>query len=175
MDPYVQVIIHVPDWPDASKAAPIPNDWMAPDALGQYEAGSSPTKSTRRPSFDRSKIVSGSAASVQARTGAMKNNGFDPKWQESLSLEFEVAGDMLDLVFVQFIVRDEMDNDEGHSLSMYCIPMGCLKQGMHSALLRTIFADVSIGYRHLPLHDQQMTAYLFATLFVHIDLQKKPS
>jgi len=175
MNPYVQVNVHVPDWPDGSKAASNTNDWTGPDASGQYEIGTSPTKPPRRQSFDRSKNVSGSAGSIQARTGAWKNNGFDPRWKETLFLEFEVAGDLLDLVFVQFIVRDETDNDEEYSLAMYCIPMGCLKQGMHSVLSRTVFADDSIGYRHLPLHDQQMTAYLFATLFVHIDLQKKTS
>ena len=28
-----------------------------------------------------------------------------------------------------------------------------------------------IGYRHLPLHDSQLTQHLFSTLFVKIDIR----
>lgn len=106
----------------------------------------------------------------------MKNNGFNPVWEESIRLPFCVpgaggnesendsggagtggagAGGLLDLVFVRFAVRDE-DGDENDPLAVYCASVGSLMQ----------------GYRHLPLHDSQLSQYLFSTLFVHIDLHE---
>lgn len=139
VDPYVQMFVHIPDWPDKGKVASTPNDWAAgPEREPVYGPEASPGKSLRHLSLERqrsnkatSKNVPASNNTVQARTGAVKNNGFDPKWQETLSVEFEVANDMLDLVFVQLVVKDETVNDDEHSLAMYCIPLACLKPGMH--------------------------------------------
>jgi len=77
-------------------------------------------------------------------------------WQETLRLPFECAGggnggggDMRDLVFVRFAVQRDGEPD-GEPIAVYCISLGSL----------------AMGYRHLPLHDSQVSQYLFSTLFV---------
>ena len=83
----------------------------------------------------------------------MKNNGFNPVWEQMLCLPFDLVGDMRELVFVRFAVRQEEGDDE--PLAVYCVSLGSL----------------NVGYRHLPLHDAQLSQYLFSTLFVRIDVQ----
>ncbi|KAF9044937.1 hypothetical protein BJ165DRAFT_1611178 [Panaeolus papilionaceus] len=106
---------------------------------------------------------SSAAASVHERvvtkhTGVVKRNGFNPVWEEKLRLTFDCVGDMLDLAFVRFAVKQEdgakHETDEG--LAVYCAPVGCL----------------GMGYRHLPLHDSQLSQYLYSTLFVKINLSR---
>lgn len=137
MDPYVQLVLHTPDLPRSfpSKSG---HAQSPPNPTAASEAGSNPVASNVHHSLDPqgsgtlkvgSKPSSGTPVLVQAKTSPVKNNGFDPVWQESLHLEFEVAGDMLDLVFAQFIVKDETYSDYEHSLAMYCISLGCIRQG----------------------------------------------
>ena len=40
-------------------------------------------------------------------------------------------------------------------LAVYCVPLGSMQ----------------MGYRHLPLHDAQLSQYLFSTLFVHVGVR----
>lgn len=61
---------------------------------------------------------------------------------------------MRDLIFVEFAVRQH-GKDEGEPLGMYCVPLGSLEH----------------GFRHLPLHDAQMSQHLFSTLFVQINIR----
>jgi phosphatidylinositol phospholipase C, delta len=61
---------------------------------------------------------------------------------------------MHELVFVRFVVRDESGSDE-EPLAVYCCPVACLGR----------------GYRHLALHDNQLSQYLFSTLFVKIEVK----
>ncbi|EJD41561.1 PLC-like phosphodiesterase [Auricularia subglabra TFB-10046 SS5] len=89
-----------------------------------------------------------------ARTNVVKNNGFNPVWQEDVSLPFDVLGDMRDLVFVRFEVKDE-NGAESRPLASYCVSLGSLQR----------------GYRHLPLHDAQLSQFLFSTLFVRVDIR----
>ncbi|KAG0700932.1 PLC-like phosphodiesterase [Suillus ampliporus] len=126
VDPYVEISIHVPDW-----------------AHAPYSQSSS-SSATHLPSS------SGSIGRLLSRrTNAVKNNGFNPVWQEALSLPFDCVGDMFDLIFVRFAVRRDGDSDE-EPIAVYCISLGSL----------------AMGYRHLPLHDTQLSQYLFSTLFV---------
>jgi len=125
VDPYVEVSIHVPDWPHAS----------------QHQSSSASTPS---PSSTGS-----TGRLLSRRTNSVKNNGFNPVWQEALSLPFDCVGDMLDLIFVRFAVRRDGENDE-EPIAVYCVSLGSL----------------AMGYRHLPLHDTQLSQYLFSTLFV---------
>ncbi|KAG8834855.1 Phospholipase C [Serendipita sp. 399] len=159
MDPFVQVAVYVPDWPGAPTKTGV-------STIDSFQASTSPSKtsSLRRESTDatvkprRYVIQSAStpAEVIKAQTGIVKNNGFNPIWNEQMRLQFEVAGDMLDLVFVRFVVRDEGDDEDATPLALYCMSLGSLNQ----------------GYRHLPLHDQQMSQYLFASLFVKLDLRE---
>ncbi|OAX38558.1 PLC-like phosphodiesterase [Rhizopogon vinicolor AM-OR11-026] len=125
VDPYVEVSIHVPDWAHASyvqsSSSPMPSP-TSPGSTGQL---------------------------VSRRTNAVKNNGFNPVWQEPLSLPFDCVGGMLDLIFVRFTLRRDGEHDE-EPIAVYCVNLGSL----------------AMGYRHLPLHDTQLSQYLFSTLFV---------
>ena len=60
----------------------------------------------------------------------MKNNGFNPVWDEGLSLPFDCVGDMLDLIFVRFAVKQE-DKADGEPLAVYCTSLGSLEHGMN--------------------------------------------
>ncbi|KAJ3529894.1 hypothetical protein NMY22_g8810 [Coprinellus aureogranulatus] len=74
---------------------------------------------------------------------------------EKLRLPFECVGDMMDLVFVKFVVRSREDDKDGDDpLAVYCASLGSLGR----------------GYRHLPLHDGQLSQFLFSTLFVRINV-----
>ncbi|KAG1738791.1 PLC-like phosphodiesterase [Suillus lakei] len=126
VDPYVEVSIHVPDWAHAS----------------YYQSSSSPATPSPSSSGSTGRLLS-------RRTNSVKNNGFNPVWQEALSLPFDCVGDMFDLIFVRFAVRRDGDNDE-EPIAVYCVSLGSL----------------AMGYRHLPLHDTQLSQYLFSTLFV---------
>jgi phosphatidylinositol phospholipase C delta len=136
VDPFVEVSIHVPDW-----TQPLPQD--------SHTVGASPDQ----------QAVPGpiAARTISYRTGTVKNNGFNPIWQDKIPLTFECLGDMKDLIFVRFAVKQE-DKEDEEPLALYCVSLGSLQH----------------GYRHLPLHDSQLSQYLFSTLFVHIALQDIP-
>ncbi|KAK0443966.1 PLC-like phosphodiesterase [Desarmillaria tabescens] len=85
------------------------------------------------------------------RTNMVKNNGFNPVWEEKLSVPFECVGEMKELIFVRFAVK-QGGQEDGEPLAVFCASLGSLQ----------------LGYRHLPLHDAQMSQYLFSTLFVRI-------
>jgi phosphatidylinositol phospholipase C delta len=68
------------------------------------------------------------ARSISRKTRVVKNNGFNPVWQEKFSLPFDCVGDMQDLIFVKFAVRQE-DGDDGEPLAVYCASLGSLQHG----------------------------------------------
>ncbi|KAF9235225.1 PLC-like phosphodiesterase [Melanogaster broomeanus] len=129
VDPYVEVSIHTPDWGPAAGAS------MPSSSSSSSSVSSSGTAHQHRP--------------VTMRTSAVKNNGFNPVWQESLRLPFECVGNMQDLIFVRFTVQRDGEHDD-EPVAVYCVSLGSL----------------AMGYRHLPLHDSQLSQYLFSTLFV---------
>ncbi|KAI0752611.1 1-phosphatidylinositol-4,5-bisphosphate phosphodiesterase 1 [Daedaleopsis nitida] len=135
LDPFVEVSIHIPDWTHSP---------FLPD--GAADAYSPPTSGTA--------TAATSARTVTAKTGVVKNNGFNPVWEQQICLPFDLVGDMRDLVFVRFSVRQE-DKDDDEPLAVYCASLGSL----------------NLGFRHLPLHDAQLSQYLFSTLFVKIDVE----
>ncbi|KAI0305117.1 1-phosphatidylinositol-4,5-bisphosphate phosphodiesterase 1 [Multifurca ochricompacta] len=98
--------------------------------------------------------VSTSTLQVSYRTNAVKNNGFNPVWEEALSLPFEVVGDMRELVFVRFAVREDGDVEK-EALAVHCVSLACIRE----------------GFRYLPLYDAQVSQYLFSTLFVQIKIR----
>jgi phosphatidylinositol phospholipase C delta len=75
--------------------------------------------------------VSTSALQVSSRTSTVKNNWFNPIWEESLSLPFEVLGDMRELVFVRFAVHEDGDDENG-ALAVHCVSLACLREGVIS-------------------------------------------
>ncbi|TBU26257.1 PLC-like phosphodiesterase [Dichomitus squalens] len=135
IDPFVEVSIHIPDWTHS----PFLPDSTA-EAYDPPRAGST--------------VAATSARTVTCRTGVVKNNGFNPVWEQQICLPFDLVGDMKDLVFVRFSVKQE-DKEDDEPLAVYCASLGSLNS----------------GYRHLPLHDAQLSQYLFSTLFVKIEVQ----
>ncbi|KAL5514659.1 hypothetical protein ACEPAG_1975 [Sanghuangporus baumii] len=170
VDPYVEVSIHVPDWahspyrPDSPTISVFPADASTtsasasasntiPSAPSSFSSSSSPSApSIASPSPSS---TSNTARTTTVRTGVIKNNGFNPVWEEPLSLPFDCVGEMLDLIFLRVAVRDERTDASDEPLAVYCVSLGSLKQ----------------GYRHLPLHDAQLSQYLFSTLFVHVNVR----
>ncbi|KDQ56761.1 hypothetical protein JAAARDRAFT_36251 [Jaapia argillacea MUCL 33604] len=135
IDPYVEVSVHIPDWTHSP---------FLPDAsVKAYSPASGP-----------SAINATSARTITYKTGVVKNNGFNPVWEDMLSFPFDCVGDMKDLVFVSFAVKQE-DKEHDGPLAVYCASLGSLNQ----------------GFRHLPLHDAQLSQYLFSTLFVEIGIR----
>lgn len=116
--------------------------------------------------------VSTSALQVSNRTSTVRNNGFNPVWDETLSLPFHVLGDMRELVFVRFAVREDGE-DEREALAVHCVSLACLREGVLFCVLTlrsSIRLFLFLGFRHLPLYDAHASQYLFSTLFVQIKL-----
>ncbi|KAG8888563.1 Phospholipase C [Tulasnella sp. 332] len=165
IDPFVEVSLHVPDW-----SIPPPETESVAAAASSSSASSllsySPTKRRAAAAAAAAHAyasahthhhpigVAASARTVSMRTHVIDNNGFNPLWQHEMSIPFDLAGDMKDLVFVRFEVRDRGESEE-NPVGVYCVSLGSLM----------------MGYRHLPLHDQQMSQYLFSTLFVKINIR----
>ncbi|THV06769.1 hypothetical protein K435DRAFT_825840 [Dendrothele bispora CBS 962.96] len=154
-DPYVEVTLHVPDW-----ANPPPTSlWPPPNSIASglrktnsaaYALATPDEASTSSPNPPVSSLP---AQKISYRTGVVKNNRFNPIWEEKLRLPFTCVEGMEELVFVTFSIKQE-DKEDEDPLAMFCASLGCLQH----------------GYRHLPLHDAQMAQYLFSTLFVRIDI-----
>ncbi|KAJ3802906.1 1-phosphatidylinositol-4,5-bisphosphate phosphodiesterase 1 [Lentinula aff. detonsa] len=152
VNPFVQVTIHVPDWP------------TPPSALTNFVLSGSKLTSTNgtavrdpngpiSPTSDSFSSSSRFTRSTSYSTNVVKNNGFNPVWEENIRIPFTCVGDMKDLIFVRFAVRHS-EREDVEPLAQFCASLGCLQH----------------GYRHLPLHDSQMSQYLFSTLFVRIGI-----
>ncbi|KAF5328373.1 hypothetical protein D9619_013248 [Psilocybe cf. subviscida] len=137
VDPYVQVSLHIPDW---SHSPFLPE---------------STSGATYSPPSDATIASTSSARTVSFNTPAVKDNGFNPVWQTELCLPFDCVGDMKELIFVEFAVRQEGKDLDEEPIGIYCVPLGCLNK----------------GFRHLPLHDAQLNQHLFSTLFVQINIR----
>ncbi|KAF8196666.1 PLC-like phosphodiesterase [Mycena galopus ATCC 62051] len=135
VDPYVEVALHIPAW---SRSPFLP-----------------PNKSYEHvPPSDTTGGEGTSARRISFSTPVVKNNGWNPLWQEELCLPFDCIGGMQELVFVEFIVKQDKRPD-AEPLASYITPLSSLQS----------------GFRHLPLHDSQLSQYLFSTLFVHSNVR----
>ncbi|KIL66531.1 hypothetical protein M378DRAFT_185917 [Amanita muscaria Koide BX008] len=160
IDPYVEVTVHVPDWTYSHAAGQEvsvdgEHETLPSTSPGAGSSGSSQSADSQATRPGSTATLSAlSARSVTYRTSAVKSNGFNPVWEEKIRIPFECVGDMWDLVFVRFVVRQE-DKEDVDPLAIYCVSLGSLGH----------------GYRHLPLHDAQMSQYLFSTLFVRVSVE----
>ena len=117
-DPYVEVLLFVPDWTQ-SPLSPSGSDPNYARASSAQAGGAT------------------SAKVVSKKTKVVKNNGFNPVWDESFSLPFNCVGDMKSLVFVKFAIKVEgQDNDE--PLAQYVSSLECLRQG------ETLFSSLDL-------------------------------
>ncbi|KAJ7132050.1 PLC-like phosphodiesterase [Mycena epipterygia] len=135
VDPYVQVSLHIPAW---SNSPFLPANKSYNHVPPSDASGGSAT----------------SARTISYCTGPVKNNGFNPMWQEELCLPFDCIGGMKELIFVEFIVKQDKKPDR-EPLASFIAPLSSLEH----------------GFRHLPLHDAQLCQYLFSTLFVYINIR----
>ena len=62
------------------------------------------------------------------KTMVVKNNGWNPMWEQKFSIPFDCVADMLDLIFVKFAVKQE---DEDGEIAVYCSSLGNLNSGEH--------------------------------------------
>lgn len=158
LDPFVEISIHIPDWTHSPFLPP-----------------TSANRSYSPPTTASSAIAGTSARTVTVKTGVVKNNGFNPVWEQTLSLPFDCVGDMLDLVFVRFAVKQE-DKEDYEPLALYCTSLASLNLGESQNGWLVDGGSLTswtphAGYRHLPLHDAQLSQYLFSTLFIHADIR----
>ncbi|RXG70311.1 1-phosphatidylinositol 4,5-bisphosphate phosphodiesterase delta-4 [Armadillidium vulgare] len=84
------------------------------------------------------------------RTKTIKNNGFNPVWNEILELRIKVP----DVALVYFTVRDESSLAKDPVLALACIPFG----------------SITTGYRHVHLTDINGKSLSPAALFVHVSI-----
>lgn len=109
---------------------------------------------------------------LKTRTSVIRNNGFNPRWNETLELDFDVLGGMSEFVFVRFVIKDK-DVDRDNWIGMYCACLKTLELG-EKILARSpssTFDLLFVGYRHVPLYDEQYGQYMFSTLFVHLSIR----
>ena len=135
LDPYVEVTLYIPDWPIVSeakhkekgkekeKAKDTPDLSVNPDDHPAHSRPSTP------PLPSAVGIASTPSRTVSSRTSVVRKNGFNPVWEEKLSIPFDCVGDMMDLIFVRFVVRQE-DKDTEEPLAVYCASLGSLQLGM---------------------------------------------
>jgi phosphatidylinositol phospholipase C delta len=139
VDPYVEVTLYVPDWPvhvvgdGKEKDKGKKKMQETGDGDGQDVAGHADGDTTKPPGLLPPPLLGTSstpARSISSRTSVVKKNGFNPVWEENLSIPFDCVGDMMDLVFVRFVVRQE-DKDGEEPLAVYCASLGSLQCGTH--------------------------------------------
>ena len=106
VDPFVEVSIMIPDWTHSPFLSETPSSGYS----SAHAVASSP------------------ARTIAFRTGVVKNNGFNPVWEEALALPFDCVGEMTDIIFVKFEVKEE-DGDEHRPLAVYCSSLGSLQEG----------------------------------------------
>ncbi|KAJ8094448.1 hypothetical protein PM082_010882 [Marasmius tenuissimus] len=145
VDPFVEVSLHIPVW---SKSPFLPGgEGTSAVSSGKYSP----------PTSQASRNEPSSARTITVKTAPVRNNGFNPIWNEELSIPFDCIGDMKELVFVRFAVRQKGDDNDDEPLASYCAPLSSLQR----------------GFRYLALHDSQLTQHLFSTLFVHIKVRDR--
>ena len=128
----MEVSIHIPDWSSSP---------FSPDAA--------PSRSVPAPPAGTTSPSGTSARTLFFRTATVKNNGFNPVWDEGLSLPFDCVGDMFDLIFVRFAVKQE-DKADGEPLAVYCTSLGSLEHGMNLDLMFLIGVSWIDGLSRLP-------------------------
>ena len=70
---------------------------------------------------------------IKMRTKTVRNNGFNPLWNEELSLPFDVFGEgMKDTVFVRFMVKDDNNMDKDDFVGGHCVSLGSMEMGTSS-------------------------------------------
>jgi phosphatidylinositol phospholipase C, delta len=143
VDPYVKVTIHIPMWANGQTSesiAPIPvtpivrqpSDDKHTPAPGKVTSQSSTQEAVLAESGPAGEEESGAAVGereLKVKTKAVPNNGFNPVWNQKLTLPFDAFGDgMNDLIFLRFLVKDSNIEKDGF-VGGYCTSLGSLEMG----------------------------------------------
>ena len=132
VDPYVELTLYVPEWPIR------PEVKLKDNMRGRSKERNTSSENEDLQFLSPRSITSGTSIpsrAISARTSAVKRNGFNPVWEEKLSIPFECVGDMFDLIFVKFVVKQE-DKVTDEPLAVYCASLGCSQNGKcHAPLL----------------------------------------
>jgi phosphatidylinositol phospholipase C, delta len=141
VDPYVKVTIHIPIWASGQSSdsiapvaiAPIPSKEEAEVKPGEVQSTSYREDGLLVASGASGDEQAGAAVGervVKVRTRTIRNNGFNPVWDEELRLPFDVFGEgMKDLVFVRLLVKDDKEMEKDDFVGGYWTSLGSLEMG----------------------------------------------
>ncbi|KAK9465645.1 PLC-like phosphodiesterase [Lipomyces arxii] len=91
-------------------------------------------------------VLSPNDSVMRFTTNVVRNNGFNPIWNEKRS--FDIRGPNIDLAFMRISVC----STDGTVFAVHCARIVNMQQ----------------GYRHVPLYDLQGEQFIFSTLFIRI-------
>lgn len=129
----MEASIHIPDWTHTPFLPTV-------DTAAAYSPPTTPKNSAG--------IVATSARTITLSTTAIKDNGFNPVWEENLVLPFDCVDDMKDLIFVKFAIKHEGQDAESEPLAMYVSSLGTLQEGTSSPCCNNL--PVQILYFRVP-------------------------
>ena len=89
------------------------------------------------------------------QTNPIKGPTLNPHWNEAFAFDLCSTTSMLDLSFLHIKIHASQNHRDG-LLAQWIRPLGRTRR----------------GYHHLPLYDGLFSKYVFATLFVRIDLDR---
>ncbi|XP_039350802.1 1-phosphatidylinositol 4,5-bisphosphate phosphodiesterase delta-4 isoform X2 [Mauremys reevesii] len=95
------------------------------------------------------------ADQARQETQAVDNNGFNPRWGETLRFKVHVP----ELALVRFVVEDYDKASRNDFVGQFTLP----------------FASIKSGYRHVHLLSKDGTAIPPSSLFVHVQITELPS
>ncbi|CAN8004369.1 unnamed protein product, partial [Ixodes hexagonus] len=90
---------------------------------------------------------------TKVKTKFIRNNGFNPQWNETFELPIHVP----QLAMVMFTVKDESRTGKNMKLAKYALPFEAIKE----------------GYRHVHLRNNAFLSLVPASIFVHVSIKKK--
>uniref|UniRef100_A0A8C9EMV9 Phosphoinositide phospholipase C n=1 Tax=Pavo cristatus TaxID=9049 RepID=A0A8C9EMV9_PAVCR len=98
--------------------------------------------------FVRVEIYGVTADCSKQQTAYRSNNGFNPRWEETLTFQLQVP----ELALVRFVVEDHDSTSCNDFVGQFTLPLGSMRE----------------GYRHIHLLSKDGASLAPATLFVHV-------
>ncbi|XP_040548222.1 1-phosphatidylinositol 4,5-bisphosphate phosphodiesterase delta-3 isoform X7 [Gallus gallus] len=98
--------------------------------------------------FVRVEIYGVMADCSKQQTAYRSNNGFNPRWEETLTFQLQVP----ELALVRFVVEDHDSTSCNDFVGQFTLPLGSMRE----------------GYRHIHLLSKDGASLSPATLFVHV-------
>ncbi|KAM9457542.1 1-phosphatidylinositol 4,5-bisphosphate phosphodiesterase delta-3-A isoform 2-T2 [Clarias gariepinus] len=90
---------------------------------------------------------------ARAKTHRVNNNGFNPRWDCTLSFQLQVP----DLALVRFVVEDHDHTSKNDFVGQFTLPFNSLRT----------------GYRHIHLLKADGSSLSPATLFIHVKVKRR--